>query len=188
MGALEALQRRKLTLDEYHRIGEARVLRPNDRVELIAGEMIEMAPIGTRHLAKVNRLSRILSLAVGKDAIVSTQNPIALPPHDEPQPDIALLKPRADDYEKLLPAAKDVLLIVEVADSTLDYDRDVKIPIYARHGIAEVWLLDIQGSALLVHRGAGSKGYRRILRPTKTDKISPLLLPKIRIDLGDLWR
>jgi Uma2 family endonuclease len=147
-----------------------------------------MAPIGARHLALVNRLSRILILAAGKEAIVSTQNPIELPPRNEPQPDIALLKPRPDDYAAGVPVAVDVLLIIEVADTTLAYDRDVKIPIYARHAIAEVWLFDIQGGSLLVHRDPGPRGYQRVLTPTQTEMVSPLLVPTVSIDLAEIWR
>ena len=129
MGALETVQRRKLSVDDFHRMGEVGILGEDDRVELIDGEMIEMAPIGSRHMAKVNRLSRMLGLAVQQAAIVSTQNPIGLPPRNEPQPDITLLKPRIDDYEAGTPGAADVLLVVEVADTTLAYDRDIKIPV-----------------------------------------------------------
>jgi Uma2 family endonuclease len=188
MGALESVQRRRLSLEEFHRMGSAGVLGEDDRVELIDGDMIEMAPIGAQHLAMVNRLSRILTLAAGKEAIVSTQNPVALPPRNEPQPDIALLKPRPDDYAAAVPAAADVLLIIEVADTTLAYDRDVKMPIYARHGIAEVWLFDIQGGSLLVHRDPGPSGYQRVLTPTQKEVVSPLLVPAVSIDLAEVWR
>ncbi len=188
MGALETVHRRKLSLDEFHRMGAAGILGEDDRVELIDGEMLEMAPIGARHLAKVNRLSRMLSLALGQEAIVSTQNPIALPPQTEPQPDIALLKPRADDYEGRLPAAADILLIIEVADTTLAYERDIKIPVYARHGIPEVWLFDMQTGSLFVHRDPGPNGFQRVLTPQRNETVSPMLLPDIRIDLAEVWR
>jgi len=188
MGALETVQRRRLSLEEFHRMGSAGILGEDDRVELIDGDMIEMAPIGAQHLAMVNRLSRILTLAAGKEAIVSTQNPVALPPRNEPQPDIALLKPRPDDYAAGVPAAADVLLIIEVADTTLAYDRDVKIPLYARHSIAEAWLFDIQGGSLLVHRDPGPKGYQRVLTPTQKEIVSPLLMPTVSIDLAEVWR
>ncbi|MFO1205698.1 MAG: Uma2 family endonuclease [Burkholderiales bacterium] len=188
MGALESVQRRRLSLEEFHRMGPAGVLGEDDRVELIDGDMIEMAPIGAQHLAMVNRLSRMLTLAAGKEAIVSTQNPVALPPRSEPQPDIALLKPRPDDYAAAVPTAADVLLIIEVADTTLAYDRDVKIPIYAQHTIAEVWLFDIQAGSLLVHLDPGPGGYQRVLTPTQKKVVSPLLVPKISIDLAEVWR
>ena len=97
MGALETLQRRKLSVDDFHRMGEAGILGEDDRIELIDGELIHMAPIGVGHASKVNRLNRFVSRAVAGAANVSVRNPIALPPRDEPQPDIALLKPRADD-------------------------------------------------------------------------------------------
>ena len=124
-------------------MGDAGILAADDRIELIDGEMIEMAPIGAMHASKVARLSRILSAAVGDHAIVWTQNPIALPPRDEPQPDICLLQPRADDYEGNLPLAAEVLLVIEVSDTTLAYDLDVKVPLYARHGIPDVWILSV---------------------------------------------
>ncbi len=188
MVALETVHRRKLSSDEFHRMAAAGILGEDDRVELIDGEMIEMAPIGTRHLAKVNRLSRMLSLAVGQNAIVSTQNPIALPAQNEPQPDIALLRPRSDDYEGSMPRAADVLLIIEVADATLAYDRDVKIPIYARHGIAEVWLFDIQSGSLSVYRDPGPRGFQRVLTTKRDETVSPHLVPNIKIDLTEVWR
>ena len=188
MGAPLTIPRRLLTLDEYHTIGAAGVLKEDDRIELIEGEMIEMAPIGSRHLAKVNRLARLLSQCVGNQAIISVQNPIALPPHNEPQPDLALLKPRADDYEGKLPGADDILLVIEVADTTLAYDRDAKMPIYARHGIAEAWLVDIQGRSLAILLEPGEKGYRRLLTPTRNETITPSLLPNVVIRLADLWQ
>ena len=188
MGAPLTVPRRLLSIAEYHRIGEAGVLGEGDRIELVEGEMIEMAPIGSRHLAKVSRLARLLSVAVGEHAIVSVQNPIALPPHNEPQPDIALLKPRLDDYESALPTTDDILLVVEVADTTLNYDRDAKLPIYARHGIVEVWLVDIIGQKLTVHREPGPKGYSRLLTPERGDTISPILCGNATIQLSELWR
>ena len=188
MGAPLTVPRRLLSIAEFHRIGEAGVLGEDDRIELVEGEMIEMAPIGSRHLAKVNRLARLLSIAAGELAIVSVQNPIALPPHNEPQPDIALLKPRLDDYESALPTVDDILLVIEVADTTLNYDRDAKLPIYARHGIAEVWLVDIMGQRLTVHREPGSKGYSRLLTPERGDTVTPLLCASAAIQLSELWR
>lgn len=188
MGVLETVHRRKLSLDEFHRMGAAGILGEDDRVELIDGEMIEMAPIGTRHLSMVNRLTRMLSLAVGREAIVSPQNPIALPPQTEPQPDVALLKPRADDYAGKLPGAADLNLVIEVADTTLAYDRDIKIPLYARHGIPEVWLFDLQAGSLSVHRDPGPNGFQLVLTPKRNESVSPILLPTVRIDLAEVWR
>ena len=188
MGAPLTIPRRLLTVDEYHTIGTAGVLKEDDRIELIEGEMIEMAPIGSRHLAKVNRLARLLSQCIGDQAIVSVQNPIALPPHNEPQPDLALLKPRADDYEGKLPSAEDILLVIEVADTTLAYDRDAKMPIYARHDIVETWLVDIQGQTVSIYQEPGKNGYRRLLTPTRNESITPTQLPNVVIQLVDIWK
>jgi len=188
MGALDTIQRRKLTVDDFHRMGAAGILGEDDRVELIDGEMIEMAPIGSKHFAMVNRLSRMLVFAAETQTIVSTQNPIALPPQSEPQPDVALLSPRADDYRDNLPTAADVLLLIEVADTTLAYDRDIKIPIYARPGIPEVWLFDLHSRSLSVHRDPGPNGYQKVLMPGSNETVSPVLLPYVKIDLGEVWR
>jgi Uma2 family endonuclease len=187
MGAPLTVSRRLLTVEEYHKIGRAGVLGEDDRIELIDGEMIKMAPIGSRHVAKLNRFARFLYRSVGEEAIISIQNPIVLPPHNEPQPDIALLKPRSDDYETKLPGVEDVLLLIEIADTTMAYDRDAKIPIYARQGIAEVWLLDVQTQSLSIFLDPGPKGYRRLLTPGRSDTITPSLLPNVKIQLTDLW-
>jgi Uma2 family endonuclease len=188
MGALDSFPRRKLSVDDFRRMGEAGILHEDDRVELIDGEMIEMAPIGPLHAAQVNLLSRIFVRAAGDEAIVSIQNPIALPPHDEPQPDIALIRPRADRYRASLPNAGDIYLLIEVADTTLRYDRDIKMPLYARHGIAETWLVDLQSESVIVHRRPGSSGYEDVSTAGRASLLSPLLLPAIRIDLTELWR
>ena len=187
MGAPLTIPRRLLTLDEYHTMGTAGVLKEDDRIELIEGELIEMAPIGSRHMAKVNWLARLLSLCVGDQAILSVQNPIALPPHNEPQPDFTLLKPRTDYYEGKLPGAEDILLVIEVSDTTLVYDRDSKMPLYARHGIIEAWLVDIQAQTVSIYQEPGKNGYRRLLTPTRSESISPSQLPNVVIRLADLW-
>ena len=187
MGAPLTIPRRLLTLDEYHTMGVVGVLKEDDRIELIEGELIEMAPIGSRHMAKVNWLVRLLSLCVGDQAILSVQNPIALPPHNEPQPDFTLLKPRADYYEGKLPGAEDILLVIEVSDTTLVYDRDSTMPIYARHGIVEAWLVDVQAQTVSIYLEPGKNGYRRLLTPTRSESISPSQLPKLVIRLADLW-
>ena len=106
----------------------------------------------------------------------------------EPQPDLALLKPRADDYDGQLPGADDILLVIEVADTTLAYDRDAKMPIYARHGIIETWLVDIQAQTVSIYQEPSTNGYRRLLTPTKNESITPSQLPNVVIRLVDLWK
>src|SRR5438093_104740 len=119
------LPRHKLSVEQFHEMGRAGILREDSRVELIEGELIDMAPIGNLHASIVSALSMLFSQRVGDAAIVWPQNPLSLPPHDEPQPDIALLRPKADRYRDALPAASDVLLVIEVADTSLQYDRTV---------------------------------------------------------------
>jgi Uma2 family endonuclease len=138
------ITRYRLTADDYHRLATAGILGEDDRVELIEGELIEMAPIGSRHASKVKRLIALLSEALHGRAIVAAQDPVALGNFSEPQPDIAVLRPRDDYYEQAHPGPDDVLLLIEVADTSACYDREVKMPLYARHGIPEVWLLDLE--------------------------------------------
>src|ERR671938_544657 len=135
--------KRCFSVDEYYRMGEAGILTEDDRVELIEGEIIEMSPIGSRHAACVNRLNTLLGRHLRQTAIVSVQNPIRLDAYSEPEPDVALLRPRADYYESGHPTPADALLIVEVADTSADYDRIIKLPLYAKAGIPEAWLVDL---------------------------------------------
>lgn len=128
------VQRRRFTVDQYHQMAEAGVLTEADRVELIAGELLEMSPIGRRHAACVNRLTRLFTSLLGESAIISVQNPIALSVHSEPQPDMALLRPRADFYASGHPGPEDVWLVVEVAETSPEYDRQIKMPEYASAG------------------------------------------------------
>jgi len=180
-------ERRRFTVDEYHKLGVAGVLTTEDRVELVEGELIQMPPIGSVHAGLVARLDRVFQATAGEPFIVWTQNPLSLPPGSEPQPDLALLKPRADGYLSSLPTARDVLLVIEVGDTTLAYDRDVKIPLYAKHGVAESWLLDASARRLEMYRDSGPEGYRILLRPDRDDTVSPLALPNVRIDLKALF-
>ena len=167
-------------------MGAAGILHEDDRIELIEGELISMAPIGGTHLRLVNVLSRILGREAGDTAVVSTQNPVVLPPNSEPQPDIVLLPPdfaRRND----VPSARDVLLVIEVADTTLVYDRDVKVPLYARFGIPEVWLIDAQAETVSIYLEPGPKGYRRLLTPAKHAVVTPSRMPGMKVRLSDIW-
>ncbi len=152
--------RRRFSVDEYHRMGELGILSEDDRTELIDGEIIEMAPIGSRHAGHVNRLVNLLSKAVGDRALVSVQNPIRLGDHSEPQPDLTLLAPRDDFYVSAHPTAADILLLVEVAESSLDFDRGAKIPLYAAFGVPVVWLLNLQERAVEVYERPDDDGYQ----------------------------
>lgn len=183
-----AIPRHKLSLKAYHQMARAGILDEDSRVELIYGELIDMAPIGSRHAWMLSLLNKILVDAVGNAAIVYPQNPIALPPDSEPQPDMALLRPKASGYGDALPGAADVLLLIEVADTTIEYDRTIKLQLYAEHGIPEVWLFDLRAGVVEVNLEPTNKGYRRLLERKNTDTISPSLLPDVRVMLADVWR
>ncbi len=156
--------RRRFTVDEFHRMGEAGILDEDDRLELLDGEIVEMTPIGSRHAACVKRLIKRLGQRVGDVAILDVQDPVILSERTELYPDIVLLKPRADFYSESHPQPTDVLLIVEVADTTGRYDRRVKVPRYARAGIPEVWIIDLRARAIDVYRRPAAEGYRDITR------------------------
>lgn len=152
---------RRFTVKEYHRMGEARVLTGDDRVELLDGVIIEMTPIAPPHAGTVTRLHRLFWSRLGDRAIVAVQNPIELADQDsEPQPDVTLLRSRADFYTTAHPGVHDVLLVVEVMDTSVERDRRLKLPIYARAGIAEVWLVDLSARRVEVYRQPTPDGYR----------------------------
>jgi len=187
MNAPLVLPRHKLSLDDYHRMGAAGILHEDSRVELIEGELIDMAPIGSQHASVVTTLTELLIAQARGIAIVMSQNPVSLPPDNEPQPDIAVLKPRADRYRNALPSAADTLLIIEVADSTIEYDRQIKLPLYARHNVPECWLVDLRAGTLEVYRDPSSKGYRKLLQPARRETVSPIQLPEVDIPLHEIW-
>lgn len=157
-----AIERYRFTVDAYHRLGEAGILGEDDRVELIEGEITMMSPVGGRHAACVSRLTRLFVQQTGERAIVRVQDPVHLDERSEPQPDLAVLRPRQDFYASGHPRPEDVLLLVEVADSSLGYDRDVKLPLYGRAGIRELWIVDLDGEAIEVYRQPGRRGYAEV--------------------------
>ena len=179
--------RHALTVNDYHRMGEAGILPPEARVELIEGEVIDMSPIGSHHAGIVTRLNRLLVQAVGTKAIVSIQNPVILDGHSEPQPDIALLQPRDDFYTLAHPKAREVLLLIEVAESSLRYDREIKIPLYARHGIPEVWLIDVEQRRLTQFLDPRESGYRSSVDVDVSNRLTPFALPGVDLDLSQLF-
>ena len=156
----------KYTVEEYNIMIERGVLLEDDPVELIEGEIVEMSPIGIRHQACVDRLSDLLREYANKSAIVRGQGPIQLPNHSQPQPDIALLRRRGDYYGKSLPIPADVFLVVEVAETSLRYDRNVKVPLYAKEGLHEAWLIDLKHDIIEVYTKP-EKGKYQIMRQAK---------------------
>ena len=173
--------RRLFTVHEYYKMAQAGILHEDDRVELIEGEIVEMAPIGSRHAACVNRLNSTLSQSLGERAIVGVQNPIRLSEHSEPQPDLALLRAHPDFYSDAHPGPEDVLLVIEVADTTEDYDRGVKMPLYARSGILEAWLVDLAGGIIEVYRGPTPEGYQEVQRVQRGEGISVQAFPDVAL-------
>ena len=168
-------------------MGEAGVFAPEARLELIDGEIVEMAPIGSAHAGAVKTLNRILGRLVGGKAIVSVQDPIALGERSVPQPDLALLKPREDMYSHAHPTAADVLLVVEVADTTLAFDVETKVPLYARSGILEVWVLELPKRAVRVYRDPLADGYKSAFTATGDEIVSAAALPEVRLAVRDLF-
>ncbi len=171
---------------DYHRMAECGILREGERVELLQGQIIPMTPIGPRHTGCVRRLIGLLSPLIAGNAVLDVQDPLILDDHSEPQPDVTLLKPDAELYGRRTPATNDALLIIEVAESSVDYDRDVKIPAYARAGVPEAWLVVLPSDAIEVHRDPSPKGYRDIRRATRGDVLSILGLPGIELQVNDI--
>jgi Uma2 family endonuclease len=167
-------------------MGDAGIFHEDDRVELIDGELFQMASIGSPHAAVVIRLTSRFGALAAERYLVSTQNPLQIPPYTEPQPDIVLLRPRADGYYGSLPQPSDVLLLVEVADSRLEWDRDVKIPIYGRHGVIESWLVDLQHRTVTVFRDPVQDGYRSSVESGE-GSVSASRFADVAIALKDLF-
>ena len=177
------IQRRLFTVQEYHLMGEAGILGEDDWVELIEGEIVQMAAIGTRHASSVKRLIAVFSDLDRRKAIIGAQDPIQLTERTEPQPDVVLLQPRADYYATAHPVPSEVLLLVEVADSTVDNDRNIKVPIYARSGIQEVWLVDLVENCLEVYRQPGPNGYSLMLKFWRGQQVAPLAFPEFEVSV-----
>jgi len=177
-------QKRLFTVQEYHLMSEAGVFANHERVELIEGEIIQMAAIGTRHASCVKRLNRRFSVIPEEIAILGVQDPIQLTERTEPQPDVVLLQPRADYYETAHPIPSEVLLLVEVSDSTVNFDRDVKVPNYARSGIQEVWLWDLEANCLEVYRDPTANGYTSIRKFERGEIVSPLAFPDFQVSVN----
>jgi len=171
------LLKRRFDADEYQRMGRAGILTEGDRVELINGEIITMTPIGPRHNAAVNRANRALVGAVGNQAIVQVQGSVRLDLSSEPQPDLVLLRPEPDFYASRLPGPADILLIVEVAESSIDYDSEVKAALYATAGVREYWLVDLTTGTVTRASAPSGGAYQRHQQYRSGESIAPDALP-----------
>lgn len=175
--------RHRLTVDEYLRMGEAGVLDADARVELVDGDVVDMAPMRSRHASVVRRLNAALVRAVGDDAQVSCQLPLILGSRSAPEPDLMLLAPRADFYRHAHPVAADLRLLIEVSDTTSDYDLRVKLPLYARHGVAEVWIIDLDHALVHLCRKPQADAYAETATTAAPGPTTPAGLPGVSIDL-----
>ncbi len=180
-------QRHAVSAQEYLRMAEGGVFAPDARLELIEGEIVEMAPIGSRHAGAVKILNRLLGGLVGDLAIVSVQDPLIIGERSVPQPDLALLKPRADSYSESHPTPADVLLVVEVADTTLAFDLGTKVPLYARFGIPETWVVDLQERVVRVFREPSASGYRTSFTASGGETVAVAALPEVIVALPALF-
>lgn len=169
---------RRFTVSEYHRMAEAGILGEDDLIELLDGHLYVKSPIGSQHAACVNRLTRLFVLAARDQAIVHVQNPILLDPDSEPEPDVALLTPRDDAYAARHPRPDEVMLVVEVSGSTLAFDRDVKLPLYARAGIPEVWLAALDEDQIHIYRHPEADRYAEHATHERGDMLTVQALPE----------
>lgn len=178
--------RHRLTVDEYYRMAELGILAPDVRVELIEGEIIDMTPQGSGHAGIVSRLTERLVSAVGLRAMVRCQLPIRLGHRSEPEPDFAIVKRKDDYYTRAHPVADDVLLVIEISNTTLSYDRFIKMPLYARHGIVEAWLIDVQAGRIHLFRTPRDGNYVDVSAADRPGILYPKALPEVPIDLSGI--
>ncbi len=177
---------RRFTVDDYHRMIDAGILGKDDRVELLDGEIIEMSPIGREHASTVDRLNHLLVRLFGATHQVRVQGPVELDARSEPQPDLALLEAREDFYRTGHPTPLQTALLIEVALSSLAYDRDVKAPYYAKRKIRELWIVDLTADALLVFRDPEDDGYRSVVRLQRGALVTPLAFPATAIPVLEI--
>lgn len=180
------LAKRRFSVSEYDRMAEAGILGEDDRVELIDGEVVEMTPIGHRHAGCVKRLNRLFTDALGTDAVIGVQDPVVLGDSSEPQPDLAVLRPRADFYASAHPTPQDILLLIEVAETSAETDRRVKVPLYAGSLVQEVWVVDLQQDAISVYENPEPGGYRTVRLARRGAVIAPSAFPDRSFDVGTM--
>jgi Uma2 family endonuclease len=186
-GRMEAEITRKLfTVDEYHRMGEAGVFHPEARLELIEGEIIEMSPPGIRHVSCVNRANALFAARLAEKAMVSVQNPLLLSRYTEPQPDIVLAKPRANFYSDKRLSWEDTLLAVEISDSTLSFDRNRKMRLYAAARVPELWIENLRNDVILVFRDPAPETYSSVQTFERGQVVSPSAFPEAQFTVEEL--
>jgi Uma2 family endonuclease len=179
---MQRVEKKRFNVEDYHRMAELGVLGAEDRVELIEGEIVEMAAMGSRHAACVRRLDALLNRLLAGAALVSPQCPIQLSELSELEPDLALLRPREDFYAERHPRPEDVLLVIEVSDTSAEYDAEVKLPLYARAGVPEVWLVDLGREIIEVHHRPATGTYRETLRVARGESFASRTVPGLELE------
>jgi Uma2 family endonuclease len=179
---------RRLSVQDYHRMAESGILQPDERVELLEGQIIQMAAKGTAHSAAVTRIDRLFRNRLGDRVLLRLQDPVRLNDFSEPEPDVAVVHPNTLFYEDHHPIPSEVFLLIEVADTTLKFDREVKAPAYARSGIAEYWVLDVNGRKLHVYRAPGADGYQSEAILSEGLTVAPLAFPECVIAVREMLR
>src|SRR5437016_9243314 len=186
-GLMETEVAKKLfTVEEYQRMGEAGIFHPEARLELIEGEIIEMSPPGNPHIGCVNRATALFSARLAGKVIVSVQNAVRLSRYTELQPDIVLARPRADYYGGKRITPEDTLLVIEISDTTLRYDRNRKMPLYAKSGVSELWIENLQEDLVLVYRKPGPETYSTSLTFHRGELISLAAFPEVLFKIEEL--
>lgn len=179
-------QRLLFTVGDYYRMADVGILAEDDAVELIEGEIIRMSPTGSRHASRVKKLNRLLTMNLGEAAIVAVQDPVHLGDLSEPEPDLSVLRPRDDFYENRHPTPDDVLLLIEVSDSSLDFDHQVKLPLYARYDIQEVWVVDLRNTRVEVYRGPQGSNYSDHREVQRGESLSPQSFPDLTLTADEI--
>jgi Uma2 family endonuclease len=174
----------RFTVEEYEQMGEVGILTEDDRVELIEGEIVAMSPIGPRHVDSVGILSRLLTFAVPSDVLVLVQSPVRLPNATEPEPDIALV--RFARYRRALPGTGDIFALIEVSDTTRDYDHNTKLPLYAAAGIPEAWLVDIAANRIERHTEPTADGYQLVRHFGRGTAVESVVIPALAISVDEV--
>jgi Uma2 family endonuclease len=180
------LRHHRFSVETYDEMIAQGILTSGDRVELLAGEIVEMSPIESPHASCVLRLNQLFSLALGKRVTVAVQSPIVLPPDSEPEPDIAILRPREDFYFHAHPRPDDVLLLVEVADSSLMLDRTVKLPLYGAAGVSEIWIVNLSANLIEVYTQPGPGGYGQKRAVSGDALLVPIAFPELSVRVSDV--
>jgi len=183
-----AIAVRRLSVQDYHRMAESGILQPDERIELLEGQIIQMAAKGTAHSAAVSRIESVLRARLAGEVLLRFQDPVRLNDYSEPEPDVAVVRPDPLYYEDHHPNPSEVYLLIEVSDTTLKFDRETKAPAYARSGITEYWVLDVNDRKLHVYQVPSAEGYQSETILSEGLTVAPLAFPDCVIVVRELLR